>query len=164
MIFLYNIVGIFFVFKYQQHVIRNEIRRQIKIGLPESELQTIHITASNYKEIIWYEDNEFMYHGMMYDVVHKKVNGLYSITFQCVNDNQESALFSKLEWQVDQVTDTKHHGKYQLKLIMLTFFQKTKNQYLNFALFDFERTSATLHVNPNSQKHVSLQFPPPDLA
>lgn len=121
-IFLYQVAGIFVAFKIQQQGIRKEIKRQIKLGVPAGELHYLTITAANYRELAWHNHKEFMYRGVMYDVVHKKINHATSVTFQCVSDTQETILFANLEQQVDQTTDARHHGKNPLKLITQLFF------------------------------------------
>lgn len=122
-LFLYQTAGIFIFFRMEQQAIRKEIKKQIKEGVPESELHTLNIDATNYKELIWHNHKEFMYQGTMYDIVHRKITGTYSVIFQCVNDSQETELFASLHQQVDKTMDSKHHGKHPLKIVMLSFIE-----------------------------------------
>ena len=74
LVFLYNLCGIIFVFKYQQYAIRKEMKHKIKAGVPEDQLAKIIVNSENEQELDWKHGKEFRYKGIMYDVVKKEVN------------------------------------------------------------------------------------------
>ncbi|MBK7184280.1 MAG: hypothetical protein IPM77_18005 [Crocinitomicaceae bacterium] len=161
-LFLYQFAGIFVLYRFEQQAIRKEIKKQIKEGVPESELHVLNIDKSNYKELIWHNHKEFMFHGTMYDIVQKTITGNYSVTFQCVNDRQETELFASLNEQVDRTMDSKHQGKHPIKLLMLTFFDV--NQDLSFS-WKTTKSNCKEHsefVTFNSDKHILIFVSPPE--
>lgn len=129
--------------------------------MPDSELHVLNIDASNYKELSWHNHKEFMYHGTMYDIVHRKITGTYSVTFQCVNDRQETVLFASLHEQVDKTMDTKHHGKHPLKLVMLLFMDIP--DHTEMIKITSKQNISTHYEDQFSDKHLPLFLNPPDL-
>lgn len=95
-IFLFNIVGYFLAFSVVKYQVRKEIKKQIKLGLPESELTFLHIAKSDEDELSWVESGkEFIYKDQMYDVVRVESKQDTTI-YQCIKDTQEDALFAHL--------------------------------------------------------------------
>lgn len=77
-------------------MVKKEIKRAIKAGVPERELVVIEINPGNEHEVEWVEDHEFRFRGSMYDVI-RKVTCADAVKFYCIDDKQESALFANLE-------------------------------------------------------------------
>lgn len=89
----------FLVFKAQQNAIRKEIKKQIKSGVDEKDLYVFEITPSLMKKITWIKHGkEFKLNGRFYDVV-KRIFQNGKFVFKCINDFQESKLFSQLDNQ-----------------------------------------------------------------
>lgn len=76
-IVIYNMAGVFVVFKYELAKVRKEVKHQIKNGIPEDELHFFSLTQHEYEQLDWTrEGKEFRYNGEMFDIVHRKnVNG-----------------------------------------------------------------------------------------
>jgi hypothetical protein len=68
-IILFQLTGFLIIFKVKQQTIRKEIKHFIKNGVPQNELITIELNASNKMDFDWKHSREFSYKGGMYDVV-----------------------------------------------------------------------------------------------
>ncbi len=96
-IFLFNMAGYFIVFKSVQYQIKKEIKAEIKKKINPNELTTIVIDKKQVNKIDWLEEGKEMhYKGKLYDVVRRTENAI-SITYYCINDDQEKLLFANLE-------------------------------------------------------------------
>lgn len=99
-IFLYNQVGYFIAFKILQQQARKEIKKKLKNTVPESELAIFTFSREQASALQWVkEGKEFLHNGNMYDVVRAHESG-DTITYHCVNDEQEKQLFVDLEKHV----------------------------------------------------------------
>ncbi len=96
-VFSFNLVGVAIVFKVQQFQIRREVRRQILRGVPDEKLCRISVSDANASDFFWLEDDEFFYHGSMYDVVRKVALSETETVCYCVNDVLEESLFANLD-------------------------------------------------------------------
>ncbi len=93
----YQFVGFFTFVEIEHYFIRKEIKKAIKLSVPENQLIKFHFTAKESQKLNWVKPHEFRLNGRFYDVVHKhKVNGIWY--FQCIDDRQETALFEKLDF------------------------------------------------------------------
>lgn len=101
--------GFHLVFKLKQHRIRSEIKRAIKLGLPESDLVDIVITESNEDELDWIEGHEFRYRGTMYDIVRTECTDTATV-YHCINDDQETLLFANLDELVKKASQKTHNS------------------------------------------------------
>lgn len=96
-IFLFNMAGYFIAFKSVQYQIKKEIKAEIKKKINPYELTTIVIDKTQINKIDWLEEGEEMYYkGNLYDIVRHTKNAT-SITYYCINDEQEEKLFANLE-------------------------------------------------------------------
>lgn len=103
--FLFNYFGVFTFFKVQQLVIRREIKRQIKAGVPDEELHILSFSASEADRLEWEEEGrEFRWKGQMYDVVRKEIAG-NTVHYYCINDSEETELFLALDDMVRKYID-----------------------------------------------------------
>lgn len=92
--------GYFFVFKLQQFEIRQDIKQQIKAGVPKEELTLLKIPK------VWEEKpnslfqpihaRELRYAGTMYDVVRQEAHA-DTTWYYCLSDEKETQLFANLE-------------------------------------------------------------------
>jgi hypothetical protein len=125
LIFSFNLVSFFFIFKVQQSLVRHEIKQFIKQGVPENELTLITVTSENENQLEWQRNNEFRYKGIMYDIVKKEIVNETTKIFYCVTDTQETKLFVNLEEQVKKNMDTKNNGNNPVKIM----FKLMSNMY-----------------------------------
>jgi hypothetical protein len=133
--FSFNFLGIFFVFKIQQYIIRHEIKQQIKQGIPEKELVRITITPELAEKLVWLKDNEFRYHGRMYDVVKKVEDSNHTVVYFCISDNQETELFAHLDDLVKKNMDPEKRPnaplKNMFKLLSHLYYESNKTEVFN---------------------------------
>lgn len=97
LVFSFNLVGVAIVFKIQQFQIRREIKHQIMQGVPDEKLCRISVSDVNASDLFWLEDDEFFYHGSMYDVVRTVALSETETVYYCVNDVLEESLFANLD-------------------------------------------------------------------
>ena len=75
--------------------VQSDIKKQIKEGVPESELHVISFSKGYSPD--WVKpDKEFRLNGRMYDVVRTEED-LSKTTYYCVDDQQETKLFTSLD-------------------------------------------------------------------
>jgi hypothetical protein len=97
---IFNMTGFFIVFKIEQSIVRKNIKRQIKDGVPNSELHSFTMSISDYENLDWLKaEKEFKFNNSLFDVV-KSTKFKDSITLQCINDRQELELFARLDQAV----------------------------------------------------------------
>ncbi|MGE0561829.1 MAG: hypothetical protein AB7O47_08440 [Flavobacteriales bacterium] len=112
---LFNTIGVVVLFKIQQYQVKKEIKQRIKQDLPPEELTTIVLTQQNSHEFDWEHEREFRYKRIMYDVVKKERVNETTTLLHCITDNQETALFAKLNEEVKKNMDSKNNGTSPLK-------------------------------------------------
>lgn len=88
-------IGVFMLFKAKQSQIRQDVKMQIKAGVPESELTVFTFDSEKIASLRWVDDHEFVYRGQMYDVVKKAKSG-DKTTYFCLADHEETKLFTNL--------------------------------------------------------------------
>jgi len=96
---LFQTAGYFFVFKLQKHDIRQEIKQQIRAGVPEDELVLFKIPGTwteNSRSLQHIHEGEFRYNGVMYDVVRQEMRG-DTTWYYCLADEKETRLFANLD-------------------------------------------------------------------
>lgn len=121
-LFLYNTIGCYFVFKFIQHEIHEEIEKQIKNEIPDAELELISFKIDD--KIDWKEkDKEFEHNNKMYDVVRIEIKK-DSINYYCIDDKKEEDLFS----QFAKFTGRNSSNSKKLSNILSSIF---KNYYFN---------------------------------
>ncbi len=95
MLFTYQLVGFFAFFEIEHYLIRKQIKKAIKLSVPEKQLISFHFSEKESQHLKWVKPHEFRLNGRFYDVVHKqKVKGIWH--YQCINDIQETKLFERL--------------------------------------------------------------------
>ncbi len=91
----YQFVGFFSFVEIEHYFIRKEIKKALKLSVPENQLVSLHFTAKESKRLHWVKPHEFRLNGHFYDVIYKtKMKGVWH--FKCIDDIQESTLFQKL--------------------------------------------------------------------
>ena len=95
LLFAYQLVGFFAFFEVEHYHVRKQIKKAIKLSVPENQLIRFHFTEKESAALHWVKAHEFRLNGRFYDVVHKtKSNGIWY--YQCINDIQETQLFERL--------------------------------------------------------------------
>lgn len=93
----YQFVGFFTFVELEHALIRKQIKKAIKFSVPEEQLISFHFTSKESAQLQWVKPHEFKLRGRYYDVIHKiKTNGIWY--FKCIDDQQETALFKKLDF------------------------------------------------------------------
>jgi hypothetical protein len=112
LLLLFNQVGYYLFYMFQQYQIKEAVKHELVAKLPESSMEIIDANA--YKnDIEWEEeDREFYLHGQMYDVAFIKIiNGKKLI--YCLNDSKEENLLKSFANAVnsgnEQNSSNKHH-------------------------------------------------------
>ena len=94
LIFLFNVGGYFFYFKFLQYKLQKEIKQEIRSGLKEDELLLIIVPINEKNQITWVKKNkEFLYQGEMYDIIKTK-NQNQKTYYYCINDLREKNLIA----------------------------------------------------------------------
>jgi hypothetical protein len=99
-------LGYYFIYTFQQHLIKERMEKELLSNIPESSLDLI--MAEQYGDkIVWEEKNkEFSIDGILYDVVNiKKVEGKTYLF--CINDKKEKELLDNLVKAVRSSNDNK---------------------------------------------------------
>lgn len=93
-IFLFNTMGYYFVFSYEQYLVRSEMRRFIKTGYFKDSYIVLKIVSPfsnpDFKRI---DKGEFKFRDKLYDIVSEKQEYNYTI-FLCINDKNEEKLLA----------------------------------------------------------------------
>lgn len=131
---LLQTAGYLFVFKLQQHEIRQEIKRQIKAGVPEGEL--VLFKLANTAHLSWIiHGREFRSNGVMYDVVRKESDG-DTTRYYCLSDEQETQLFAQLDEAVARDMNQNPARQQKLERILQAFGTLYFYPHANFPFLD----------------------------
>lgn len=166
LVFLFNMTGVYILFKVEQTHIRKSIKHQIKANIPIDQLHKFVLSHSSYKELNWIRPNiEFRMGNDMYDIVHLVLCG-DSIQLQCVNDKEEAILFAKLDEllqkKMEQESNTPsspiNKVMKKMKLVYIKYannislINKTTNEAFKIASI----------MNFYCSPYLEIQCPPPD--
>jgi hypothetical protein len=161
----FNLCGPFIFFQSIRYSIRREVKKQIKEGIPDNQLILFTFekdgTGKGAGDLIWYEDDEFSYHGDMYDVVRSREFG-NQIFYYCLKDTDESQAFVNLDKLTDLRTkqDKNCQSKTQLMLRLLITEGLVKPQ----TIFDGESFYKILNYNylfSLCKNDTEIPTPPP---
>jgi hypothetical protein len=86
-----NMSGLFVVFYFQQQELKREMRQYIRRHEQFSGITIFTFPAKHQKSLQWEIDEEYSFHGQLYDVI-KKVQRGDQIFVYCIPDDKESAL------------------------------------------------------------------------
>ena len=110
-------VGYYFIYTIHQHIIKEEIERELLAHIPEPSLEVI-IAEQVADKIVWEEKNkEFSLNGILYDVarIEKKEGKTF---FYCINDKKEKQLLDSLVKAVNKNHDNKQ-GRNNIKSLII---------------------------------------------
>lgn len=162
--FVFNIGGIFIVFKYQQYHVRKEIKKQIKQGVPEDELTVIIKTAENSDQFVWVKPGkEFRYKGTMFDIVRQTTGNNGDITYHCINDTQETTLFVNLDKQVKKNMDARNNGNDPVNNLFQSLYFSPEPQQTIFASQGKIREEFHHYYFSLSSALLKVSGPPPKI-
>jgi hypothetical protein len=98
-IFLFNLLGYYFVVYLMQQSVHSEMKAFIKKNPPLDKLERLVISDKemNSREVFKFKDDkkEFVYNGKLYDIVKETKDGTNTI-FYCINDKNEEQLLAGL--------------------------------------------------------------------
>lgn len=119
---MFNISGYYFAFQMVYTGYKKQFRKQISSHSNNENTEVLVISDSEIRQhnspFKWTEEDEFRYHGKMYDIVKCEKQGDNNI-FYCVNDKNEEKLLARFEDYM------KHHTDSELP------FQQKSNHLLN---------------------------------
>ncbi|MCB0431426.1 MAG: hypothetical protein H6585_10315 [Flavobacteriales bacterium] len=159
-----SVAGPYPLYKFLQYRTRREVKTQIGNQIAPDELKQLVFPRS--AEITWLEDGkELMHQGELYDVV-KKENQNGRVILHCIDDKQESRLFTKMdEWvrkRLDNDRDNAGQSARMLVKIMTL-------QYLVKQPYHIQLTTGFSELSsPYCFSAITTlgdpESPPPDLA
>ena len=158
-LFLFNIVGYYFLFLISDF----ENRNKMQTNLLQSSLETIRISKSEIAEVIFKDGGkEISFNGEMYDVKSKSESGNYFI-FNCKYDKKETSLLAGLTTHVKGNTDSNSSEKKKNNLsknpVKDLFFPEKNNFARTLSHNEFPTVNCKLQT-------VNLPFPflPPEVS
>lgn len=162
-VFIWQFVGYFAYFQWERFLIKKEIKAQLKQELSEEKLVTFYFSKSQFQNLSWYEETEFEYNDVMFDLVSVKStkNGFI---VKCINDDKESELFAELGKKVDDELFKNKSGK-SLNAF-LKFFQivsEEPEQMIAFQTTTIEENNRSFfnYQSLSSQQAYSKNIQPP---
>lgn len=101
-------VGYYFVYTIQQHILKEEIKKEMLAHIPDSSLE-VFVQEDLGNKIEWEEDEkEFFLDGALYDVARiKKEDG--KTYLYCINDRKEKMLLDNLAKAINKNHDNKRN-------------------------------------------------------
>lgn len=164
---LFNSFGIFILFKYEQILVKKEIKRRIKFGVPANERLLFAITKqmeenkkSDFKRV---EKGEFEYKGEMYDILYefRKNDTTYIIA---IHDPKETNLFAQLNNYISKYNDwDTHHNPLAKSKKHIKKFLKDYLPDKTFQLIPIQSQFVILahYLSIIKKIFISIDTPPP---
>lgn len=92
--------------------IRQAIKQRIKAGVPEGERLVFRFTDQELDALDWEEEGrEFRRNGRMYDVVERHQLADGTVELSCIDDDQETRLFARLDGLTDLALGDRHASR-----------------------------------------------------
>ncbi|MBE9467685.1 MAG: hypothetical protein IMY72_05100 [Bacteroidetes bacterium] len=162
--FVYNYVGFFSLFLFNQYKIKKEVKHQIKQQVPVNELVLLKIPfeLEKTRNLIFQRihKGEFRYKGKMYDIVKSNVKNDTTF-YYCINDTKEEKLFEDLDKHIEDYINTnktKNHNKIKIKKTITNYFFSD----LNFLFFNSSKKISYFQKKYNLNKiFIEIPDPPP---
>lgn len=165
LLFLVNLGGFFYVYKYKEFSIREEVKEKIESGISDEELQVFVITSSNQDQFEWKHSKEFEYKNIKYDVVSKTINPDGSIIVNCISDIEETKLDQKLNAYINQQIKGNNNGKHPVvefhTFLSHLFLEEISN--FNPQGYPTEKLNFENYFNLYSLLTVKVLFTPPQV-
>ena len=164
-IFLFNTMGYFVAFKVAQLDIKTEMMAEMKDDITTDDDTEITINEDDALSIEWLEDKkEMRYKNNRYDVVKTETHGKL-ITYHCIKDTREDALFTNLDKHIgSHVVSTqpqKNHSSNTLTNdVVKLFFQHS----YTYRLITSEQNITFLPIKEDFiSAAIGTNTPPPEL-
>lgn len=162
-VFIWQLAGFFLFFELERYHVRKDIKRAIKLSLPQNEFKQFNFTNKEFNNLTWINDHEFKMNNRMYDVVKKKMSN-FGFMVLCIDDIQETILFA----QLDQATASNLNNqpeKAPLKSFIKVFklpFIEPENKFtgiVNFEIADVDNPFFYQTLFSEFKKQKLLQPP-----
>jgi hypothetical protein len=162
-------MGVFIVFKYEQTLVRKEMKRRIKFGISENERLLLSIPKqmeeipNKYFQRI--HKGEFRYKGEMYDILYAQQDG-DTTHYIVIHDPKETNLFARLDEHLDKYNDwdTQHNplskSKKELKKYKKDYFFVSTEALCNEVCTELTFTAFFFYYQ---KKILDKITPPPQL-
>lgn len=161
----YQFLGFFTFVEIEHFLIRKQIKKAIKLSVPENQLIKFHFTAKESQKLNWVKPHEFRLNGRFYDIVHKqKVKGVWY--FQCIDDRQETALFEKLDFATadNLVNSSDQHPVHGWLKLMNEPMEPIQTFQYNYKGFDENNSLIKKgYLNLYRTRANSISAPPPEV-
>lgn len=166
LLFLFNIMGYYFVFSYNQLLVRNEMKGLIKAGYFEDSYIVLKIVNPSlnpdFKRV---DKGEFEYKGLLYDIVSEKKESNFTI-FRCINDKNEENLLAGFHHYFELASSQNNPVKARHALALLYHVIKLallENRWNQPPVVP-EKISFLNPILPLSSIFYPPAFPPPEFA
>lgn len=163
-IFLFNTMGYFIVFTKRQHDVKTKVRTAINRRSYHDELVAIVIERSELEHIEWIkEGTEMLFNNKRYDVVNVS-SGRHAVTFYCIHDKAETALYADLE---DHVKSNMSANKPLKSGALKKFLEKQIKLFFPgetiFVPIDFTEKRVPIYTTAEfyHPPQITTPFPPP---
>lgn len=145
-----------------QHQAKHEMKQRIKNSVSREELTALYFTAAEYKNIDWFEENEFRLNGDMYDVVRKTTDDNGNSVVYVINDKKEKELFIELEKQTNRYDENSAAEEEDTQKTLELF----SNPLIEFTYLLHEKSVLPSLAYQSSLRSFvrEIQPPPPKLA
>jgi len=158
--FLLNITGYHIIFYLRQQEIKAEMREAIRMQT-YSEHETDFSFSLNDKQSMdqldWEGDEEFSFHGEMYDVIEKRIeNG--KLIIRSIADKRETALLDKVKGHWNQ-SEKSNKVADELFQLLQSLFHPSKTEELVFIKPSVHKISFISLPLPSQVKQIPT--PPP---
>lgn len=151
-----NQVGYYFVYTFHQHIIKEEIEKELLTHLPDSSLELVIAEDWNNK-LEWKEKGkEFSLNGEMYDVARIEIKDGKTHLY-CINDKKEKELLDNLVKTVNKNHDNKKEGN-TIKPVLTDMLIVTPIEPVK--TFSDSSPYGSLRVSPVSS-FKEIKIPPP---
>jgi hypothetical protein len=161
----YQFVGFFTFVEIEHFLIRKQIKKAIKLSVPENQLIDFHFTLKESKKLKWLKPHEFELNGRLYDVVRKtKSRGIWY--FHCIDDIQETKLFKKLNSAVavNLVSSSEQHPVHGWLKLMNEPMEPLQAFQFTFDVFDKNNSHVQKsYLNLYLTRAYSVSTPPPQV-
>ncbi len=161
----YQFVGFFTFVEIEHFLIRKQIKKAIKLSVPENQLIHFHFTSKESQSLQWVKPHEFRLNGRFYDVIHKsKVKDIWY--FKCIDDIQETTLFQKLDSYTafNLVSNAANHPVHGWLKLMNEPMEPIQAFQYNYKGFDQNNSQIKKgYLNLYVTRANSISAPPPEV-
>ena len=149
-------VGYYFVYTIHQHIIKEEIERELLAHVPDSSLELV-IEEDHSDKLEWEEKGkEFSLNGDMYDVARIEIKDGKTYLY-CINDKKEKEILDNLVKAVNKNHDNKkERNNVKPVLTDLIIISQVESE----KIFSDSSPYGTFNVSPVSSFR-EIKSPPP---